>query len=99
MILRPPISTRTDTLFPYTTLFRSLGVAAEEGQEDRPAQRAACEQRARRHDLRREGADDALAEACDKGREQRQENDSLDHRLTPSSGWQDRKSTRLNSSH
>src|SRR3546814_14433229 len=24
MILRPPISTRTDTLFPYTTLFRSL---------------------------------------------------------------------------
>src|SRR3546814_10464284 len=28
MIRRPPISTRTDTLFPYTTLFRSL---------DRPA--------------------------------------------------------------
>src|SRR3546814_11301549 len=26
MILRPPISTRTDTLFPYTTLFRSLEV-------------------------------------------------------------------------
>src|SRR3546814_15421031 len=24
MILRPPISTRTDTLFPYTTLFRSV---------------------------------------------------------------------------
>src|SRR3546814_18387212 len=23
MILRPPVSTRTDTLFPYTTLFRS----------------------------------------------------------------------------
>src|SRR3546814_4209655 len=23
MILRPPLSTRTDTLFPYTTLFRS----------------------------------------------------------------------------
>src|SRR3546814_5818679 len=23
MVLRPPISTRTDTLFPYTTLFRS----------------------------------------------------------------------------
>src|SRR3546814_1859072 len=30
MILRPPRSTRTDTLFPYTTLFRSpqTGVAA-----------------------------------------------------------------------
>src|SRR3546814_16304800 len=27
MILRPPRSTRTDTLFPYTTLFRSLGLA------------------------------------------------------------------------
>src|SRR3546814_12854423 len=26
MIRRPPSSTRTDTLFPYTTLFRSLGV-------------------------------------------------------------------------
>src|SRR3546814_10356964 len=26
MIRRPPISTRTDTLFPYTTLFRSAGV-------------------------------------------------------------------------
>src|SRR3546814_9303184 len=27
MIRRPPRSTRTDTLFPYTTLFRSIGVA------------------------------------------------------------------------
>src|SRR3546814_6254116 len=27
MIRRPPISTRTDTLFPYTTLFRSLADA------------------------------------------------------------------------
>src|SRR3546814_19819309 len=26
IIRRPPRSTRTDTLFPYTTLFRSLGV-------------------------------------------------------------------------
>src|SRR3546814_5658007 len=28
MIRRPPRSTRTDTLFPYTTLFRSPGAAA-----------------------------------------------------------------------
>src|SRR3546814_13214196 len=28
MILRPPRSTRTDTLFPYTTLFRSLAMTA-----------------------------------------------------------------------
>src|SRR3546814_3549579 len=27
MIRRPPRSTRTDTLFPYTTLFRSPGIA------------------------------------------------------------------------
>src|SRR3546814_2453924 len=27
MIRRPPISTRTDTLFPYTTLFRSCEVS------------------------------------------------------------------------
>src|SRR3546814_7344976 len=27
MMRRPPISTRTDTLFPYTTLFRSLPIA------------------------------------------------------------------------
>src|SRR3546814_12632392 len=26
MIRRPPRSTRTDTLFPYTTLFRSMGI-------------------------------------------------------------------------
>src|SRR3546814_19015002 len=29
MIRRPPRSTRTDTLFPYTTLFRSLGGGPE----------------------------------------------------------------------
>src|SRR3546814_15970674 len=29
MIRRPPISTRTDTLFPYTTLFRSVRLGAE----------------------------------------------------------------------
>src|SRR3546814_14465506 len=28
MIRRPPRSTRTDTLFPYTTLFRSKGLVA-----------------------------------------------------------------------
>src|SRR3546814_11240170 len=34
MIRRPPRSTRTDTLFPYTTLFRSLGthISLSDGQ-------------------------------------------------------------------
>src|SRR3546814_10254176 len=31
MIRRPPRSTRTDTLFPYTTLFRSIPVVAPIG--------------------------------------------------------------------
>src|SRR3546814_5097347 len=36
MIRRPPRSTRTDTLFPYTTLFRSpyLALVAFEGEPD-----------------------------------------------------------------
>src|SRR3546814_10338526 len=41
MIRRPPRSTRTDTLFPYTTLFRSGGpqnsTAAAGWTADRPA--------------------------------------------------------------
>src|SRR3546814_7106647 len=41
MIRRPPRSTRTDTLFPYTTLFRSLRlVDPEPGSVDRPVRRA-----------------------------------------------------------
>src|SRR3546814_6518040 len=32
MIRRPPRSTRTDTLFPYTTLFRSIAIHAETGE-------------------------------------------------------------------
>src|SRR3546814_6437493 len=32
MIRRPPRSTRTDTLFPYTTLFRSLSTAPAAGR-------------------------------------------------------------------
>src|SRR3546814_12437509 len=36
MIRRPPRSTRTDTLFPYTTLFRSRLVARRQDQPHRP---------------------------------------------------------------
>src|SRR3546814_17531262 len=35
MIPRPPRSTRTDTLFPYTTLFRSRGTKLSGGQKQR----------------------------------------------------------------
>src|SRR3546814_13391725 len=79
MIRRPPRSTRTDTLFPYTTLFRSqqIGVAADRRGEvgvvgEREAEVAEVV-----------GAVDRLALRAQ---------DQLVHQ-------QDRKSTRLNSSH
>src|SRR3546814_1059010 len=37
MIRRPPRSTRTDTLFPYTTLFRSPGRRRSSAGAGRPA--------------------------------------------------------------
>src|SRR3546814_1443546 len=37
MIRRPPRSTRTDTLFPYTTLFRSLLSSAPAFAQEEPA--------------------------------------------------------------
>src|SRR3546814_2339826 len=45
MIRRPPRSTRTDTLFPYTTLFRSARAPAP---RPRPRHEAAAPGRARR---------------------------------------------------
>src|SRR3546814_8144905 len=43
MIQRPPRSTRTDTLFPYTTLFRSASITsrASAGKRNDPTARAA----------------------------------------------------------
>src|SRR3546814_1555534 len=47
MLRRPPRSTRTDTLFPYTTRFRSARKGAERHVDpkafaDRPGRRGAC---------------------------------------------------------
>src|SRR3546814_12347592 len=39
MIRRQPRSTRTDTLFPYTTLFRSPALGGAIGNIERPASR------------------------------------------------------------
>src|SRR3546814_4332777 len=44
MIRRPPRSTRTDTLFPYTTLFRSAR-GCRKGQRSKADRRAAVGQR------------------------------------------------------
>src|SRR3546814_2021572 len=56
MIRRPPRSTRTDTLFPYTTLFRSLQHHATGRGRDKP-----------RHDLEQRGL--AAAARTNDGRE------------------------------
>src|SRR3546814_4570644 len=45
MIRRPPRSTRTDTLFPYTTLFRSVEQVAVAVNERRRVRRGAGEVR------------------------------------------------------
>src|SRR3546814_2993774 len=42
MIRIPPRSTRTDTLFPYTTLFRSCRAGRLAGQQDRRSGRDQC---------------------------------------------------------
>src|SRR3546814_4165836 len=91
MIRRPPRSTRTDTLFPYTTLFRShleLRVVGHAEAADRA-------------DRLGEGADDEidvlldallLIDAAAIGTEKA-------HAMRLVHQNQDRKSTRLNSSH
>src|SRR3546814_5390041 len=78
MIRRPPRSTRTDTLFPYTTLFRSpprhVGCADREGAAGEPQSqrtdqkhlvaRCACHQPCRRGgDQHHGGIDEAAADA------------------------------------
>src|SRR3546814_11511821 len=48
MVRRPPSSRRTDTLFPYTTLFRSLAVRIEDDDlESRAAMERGRDRRAR----------------------------------------------------
>src|SRR3546814_9953858 len=56
MIRRPPRSTRTDTLFPYTTLFRSVAQCA--GERRTADKRRECLDRQRRRGAwrRRHGA-------------------------------------------
>src|SRR3546814_2232164 len=58
---RPPRSTRTDTLFPYTTLFRSAG--RDGGVEGRAPRRAAAPPARRRPPAR--GARQATAARAD----------------------------------
>src|SRR3546814_9944984 len=103
MIRRPPRSTRTDTLFPYTTLFRSHGgadLAARSGAIGAKRTRDFADAFGRKTgaapaDLQHS---DELGEAGRAGRDRR----AASGRERPwrrADGRIDRKSTRLNSSH
>src|SRR3546814_6807617 len=59
MIRRPPRSTRTDTLLPYTTLFRSLDAIALGGSADAPSYRRGAGRPAARPLPWRDGQRDA----------------------------------------
>src|SRR3546814_14995316 len=50
MIRRPPRSTRTDTLFPYTTLFRSPSADALENTKTRNFRTKNASERTRKHE-------------------------------------------------
>src|SRR3546814_7366804 len=73
MIRRPPRATRTDTLFPYTTLFRAHAARddlAREGSIDRDAIERAAAAASGRHLLLRETQRDACFCGCRAGRNQ-----------------------------
>src|SRR3546814_14006366 len=99
MIRRPPRSTRTDTLFPYTTLFRSLSVgkAAQQIFTGNP-QDALILQAGNPT-----STTGLLYESCTKAGESWETititADPDDPKRTPRVSVEDRKSTRLNSSH
>src|SRR3546814_16444107 len=106
MIRRPPRSTRTDTLFPETTLVRSwLGATMPMGGSDR-RHRAGLNDLAERVGIPLLATNDALYATG----EQRPLHDVITcirestnlhdaGRLLRANGERDRKSTRLNSSH
>src|SRR3546814_7826575 len=114
MIRRPPRSTRTDTLFPYTTLFRSIaGDAFGVGGPGRPAEMSwdrglvvIAEEHQRLfliiQNLQEEHPDqlpDALSIAIDACVLAHDILNGFDHSRYIRHVLRDRKSTRLNSSH
>src|SRR3546814_17799668 len=99
MIRRPPRSTRTDTLLPYTTLFRSLFKTTPEPTSAAQGRKSAGRLAVRRYSTRfimapshRQMTGDAQMPAAHLDKERV----ALGH---PHGGEVDRKSTRLNYSH
>src|SRR3546814_5470920 len=85
MIRRPPRSTRTDTLFPYTTLFRSSrsGTRARTDRRRQPRRRrlarlaSAAPRRDRRRDLRRRAGAGGTGYSANRSEEHTSELQSL----------------------
>src|SRR3546814_19376047 len=90
MIRRPPRSTRTDTLFPYTTLFRSLRTSRWRGSHHHELcrRRAALVLSRTTHDIRGDDYGQEISSAT-----------LAELAVRRCAGSTDRKSTRLNSSH
>src|SRR3546814_12012641 len=111
MIRRPPRSTRTDTLFPYTTLFRSFpafgaGIAAGDAIDERILVDGKLDHMVKLHALGRQQRIERLG--LGHGARKPVENETASHvgLVEPFGQYadddlvrQDRKSTRLNSSH
>src|SRR3546814_19388557 len=105
MIRLPPRSTRTDTLFPYTTLFRSIAHGAGDESCAVRARTGFGETEAHDHLARRDARKPfglLVRRSVDQKRLRSEAEADADDRAergrTPSQ-FQDRKSTRLNSSH
>src|SRR3546814_20256532 len=111
MIRPPPRSTRTDTLFPYTTLFRSLdqwndalgwwmaepGASAPEADDLRAWQRFVADNLEYRLGV---AVGAVVAKAWSDGAPDATTTPTLgEWKQTAGLPWLDRKSTRLNSSH
>src|SRR3546814_2222391 len=100
MIRRPPRSTRTDTLFPYTTLFRSH---CRQGSERKPEAagdpHSLCADRKAVFADAEGGRTDVAVLRDAAGTRGRALFSALRGILSQHRGGRDRKSTRLNSSH
>src|SRR3546814_15547287 len=97
MLRRPPRSTRTDTLFPDTTLFRSAGTRAVDKKQKRKSSLTG------RTRMTEEAEDTELMKLAQSNvrvtRVMRQPKGITGGKLRPYQLEGDRKSTRLNSSH
>src|SRR3546814_20851851 len=103
MIRRPPRSTRTDTLFPYTTLFRSIKMRFEEVDLYALTEEV-FEQFTGKHNkkdvvLRIDGRSRKVLVRADRQRISQVLTNFVSNAIKHSGENRDRKSTRLNSSH